>query len=111
MAYEPTNWKDGDLVTSAKLNKIEQGIADAISSPYFIVGDDPNNSWKLNRTYKEVEDAFLAGKIPIFVGYDEQNNFSYAVILKRINNSNFTVYFGDQEYYAYSENDYLTVPD
>ena len=27
MSYEPTNWKDGDLVTSAKLNKMEQGIA------------------------------------------------------------------------------------
>lgn len=27
MSYEPTNWKAGDTVTSAKLNKIEQGIA------------------------------------------------------------------------------------
>lgn len=29
MAYEPTNWKAGDTVTSAKLNKMEQGIASA----------------------------------------------------------------------------------
>ena len=28
MSYEPTIWKDGDLVTSAKLNKLEQGVAD-----------------------------------------------------------------------------------
>lgn len=27
MAYEPTNWQAGDVVTSAKLNKMEQGIA------------------------------------------------------------------------------------
>ena len=27
MSYEPTEWKAGDTVTSAKLNKIEQGIA------------------------------------------------------------------------------------
>lgn len=27
MSYEPTTWKDGDLVTSAKLNKLEQGVA------------------------------------------------------------------------------------
>lgn len=27
MAYEPTQWKAGDTVTSAKLNKMEQGIA------------------------------------------------------------------------------------
>lgn len=29
MSYEPTNWKSGDTVTSAKLNKMEQGIANA----------------------------------------------------------------------------------
>ena len=29
MAYEPTNWKSGDVVTSAKLNKLENGVADA----------------------------------------------------------------------------------
>lgn len=27
MAYEPTNWRTGDVVTSAKLNKLEQGVA------------------------------------------------------------------------------------
>lgn len=27
MSYEPTNWKAGDTVTSAKLNKMEQGIS------------------------------------------------------------------------------------
>lgn len=27
MSYNPTQWKDGDLVTSAKLNKLEQGVA------------------------------------------------------------------------------------
>lgn len=29
MSYTPTNWSSGDTITSAKLNKIEQGIADA----------------------------------------------------------------------------------
>lgn len=29
MSYTPTNWKSGDVVTSAKLNNIEQGIANA----------------------------------------------------------------------------------
>ena len=27
MSYEPTNWKSGDVVTSAKLNKLEQGVS------------------------------------------------------------------------------------
>lgn len=27
MAYEPTEWKNGDIITAEKLNKIENGIA------------------------------------------------------------------------------------
>lgn len=27
MAYEPTNWKKGDVVTAAKLNKLENGVS------------------------------------------------------------------------------------
>lgn len=32
MAYNPTTWKTGDVVTSAKLNKIESGVEEACSS-------------------------------------------------------------------------------
>ena len=28
MSYEPTNWKTGDVVTAAKLNKLENGVAE-----------------------------------------------------------------------------------
>ena len=26
MAYTPTNWSDGDLITAEKLNKLEKGV-------------------------------------------------------------------------------------
>lgn len=29
MGYEKTNWKTGDVVTSEKLNNLENGVADA----------------------------------------------------------------------------------
>lgn len=29
MSYEPTNWVSGDTITAARLNKMEQGIADS----------------------------------------------------------------------------------
>ena len=28
MSYTPTTWKTGDIVSSEKLNKLEQGVAD-----------------------------------------------------------------------------------
>lgn len=55
MSYEPTNWKDGDLVTSAKLNKIEQGIA--AGGGVLIVHDEDGT---LDKTWQEIYDADFA---------------------------------------------------
>lgn len=42
MAYTPTEWATGDVITAQKLNKIEQGIAGAglqLYGPYFGIGE------------------------------------------------------------------------
>ena len=36
MAYEPTNWQAGDTITSARLNKLEQGVADGGSGVFVV---------------------------------------------------------------------------
>ena len=51
MPYEPTNWKSGDVVTSAKLNKIEAGIA---SGGVLVVTDTEGT---LDKTWQEIHDA------------------------------------------------------
>ena len=55
MSYEPTNWKDGDLVTSAKLNKIEQGIA--ASSSGILIATEDYDTHSLNKTWQEFYDS------------------------------------------------------
>ena len=30
MAYTPTTWNDGDVITAEKMNKLEQGIKDNV---------------------------------------------------------------------------------
>ena len=42
--YEPTEWKKGDVVTSAKLNKLEQGVANAgvLIANVIVTGEDPD---------------------------------------------------------------------
>lgn len=52
MAYNPTNWKNGDIVTADKLNKLEQGVANA--GGVLIV---TNTNGTLNKTWKEIHDA------------------------------------------------------
>lgn len=48
MAYTPTNWQNGDVITAEKLNKLENGVAQGGSADYDLVliqtdsdNDDP----------------------------------------------------------------------
>lgn len=40
MAYTPTTWKDGDLITADKLNKLEQGVQNEQVGPAGANGAD-----------------------------------------------------------------------
>ena len=67
MSYTPTNWKDGDLVTSAKLNKIENYLVEIAESdnsefviPIFTYNDD--GELVCNMTVDELSTAIQNGK-------------------------------------------------
>lgn len=51
MSYSPTTWESGDTITSAKLNKMEQGIANAGT---LIVHA---NNGTLDKTWQEIHDT------------------------------------------------------
>ena len=84
MAYTPTEWKTGDIITAEKLNKAEQGIKDAhdaadISSGggsnifyIYALGDaDEGVITGLSKTYQEIYEAvFDQEKLPVFVDLD-----------------------------------------
>lgn len=59
MSYTPTEWQNGDTVTAEKLNKLEQGVADAGGggSGILIVHDTEGT---LDKTYAEIKAAFVA---------------------------------------------------
>ena len=92
MSYEPTNWKAGDVVTSAKLNKMEQGIAASggirivhLTEEDASSGDDPKllraasvpatpvPIMKLDITPNELMDAFDNEKIVVIITYEESH--------------------------------------
>lgn len=79
MAYTPTQWNTGDDVTATKLNKMENGIANAGSalivdvnenSPYI---SDTENGASLNKTFSEIYDALKSG-VPVYVRKVVENN-------------------------------------
>lgn len=56
MAYTPTTWVTGDTVNATKMNKIEQGIANAGSA---VIITETNNT--LDKTFAEIYDLVHSG--------------------------------------------------
>lgn len=58
MPYEPTNWKSGDVVTSAKLNKLEKGVEDA-GGVLIVHATTEGDVITLDKTWQEIHDSML----------------------------------------------------
>ena len=58
MAYTKNTWADGDIVTSEKLNHMEDGIANA--GGIMVINDTDNT---LGKTWQEIYDAMAQGKV------------------------------------------------
>lgn len=63
MSYTPTNWKSGDVVTSTKLNKLEQGVAAAGGGALLVNGvyDAQSDTTVLDKTAAEIWAAMQSG--------------------------------------------------
>lgn len=123
MSYEPTNWKTGDVVTSAKLNKIENGIAGAVGNMIVhetVTKDGNTTICTLDKTWKEINDVFMAGggvyimnnytgsqdtgyirRFITYVGSGEEPSGAYYIVRFQSKNTSASL-----EYYADSENGY-----
>ena len=58
MAYEKTTWQSGDVVTSEKLNNIENGIA---NMSMVIHTTDDGAQYVMDKTFGEILEAFTSG--------------------------------------------------
>ena len=72
MAYEPTIWKTGDVVTSNKLNKIESGIASAGFLVVHLTNQENSELKIADKTWQEIFDAVSV----VFV-YDAETSEQY----------------------------------
>ena len=61
MAYVKNTWATGDVVTAAKLNNMEDGIAN--NDVFVVTGDD-----ELSETWQSITDALIAHKRVIIYG-------------------------------------------
>jgi len=64
MSYEPTVWATGDVITSTKLNKLENGVAEASGGGGgALVCTVDWDTGALNKTWQEIKDACDAGTL------------------------------------------------
>ena len=62
MSYTPTEWKSGDVVTSQKLNKLEEGVANAGGGGLLLIcAEQDEQTMVLNYTFGEIKAAVRAG--------------------------------------------------
>ena len=87
MAYVRHEWACEEMVTSEKLNNIEDGVAEALAcggSASFIVniteseetcegGDD--HRMQMDKTYAEIVAALNSGYMPMLISYDSGSDF------------------------------------
>lgn len=91
MAYIPTVWQTGDVITAEKLNKAEQGIADASTPMLITMTWVQDNVWYISESkMTDAIAAYKAGKqvLVLFDGgsYDDQTASVCAVDESSSNN-------------------------
>ena len=71
MAYTPTNWQNGDIITAEKMNKIESGLANSGGYIYVHVTGIPELTGEGAPTFGEPDVSFSevveSGLIPVLV--------------------------------------------
>lgn len=95
MAYEPTQWRSGDTITSERLNKMEQGIAGGGSGDAYVlhttmtVTPAENENGNPTHTYSNVE--LREDGLPMWLIIDNESApYAPVMTLDRYNNEVFT---------------------
>ena len=89
MSYTPTTWTTGDTITATKLNKIENGIANA--GILFDIGVEEGT---LDKTWTEISTAHSAGKIVRVCQSAEGFTETLYVVATSVDDGTYFVYIG-----------------
>lgn len=111
MAYEPTVWKSGDVITSTKLNKLENGVAEAgggTGGGALICNTTMEGSTtRLDKTVSEILDAFPY----VVIKWEEEQSYDLSAISEFIfdDEDGYQIFFGGGNVFtAQNLNDYPT---
>ena len=108
MAYTPTTWVTGDTVTATKMNKIENGIANAGGGGlvHYTV-----TSGTLDCTYNDLLADITAGRLPYIS--NSSANIAYGLLAQLDTRNDYQAWFltnngASSVFYSESADSYLT---
>ena len=80
MSYIKNTWQTGDIVTAAKLNHMEDGIASSIMMvPATVVKGESELTITLGKTWQEIYDAMSAGKWVLISDEQTQSEEKFSI--------------------------------
>ena len=101
MSYEKNIWKTGDVITSTKLNRMEDGIANAggiLVIGGLTVGMNQTSYQFIgtaDKTWQEIDNALAAGVRCVVVGSGMGGHIQLIVSGTRCDNENYIFYISD----------------
>lgn len=100
MAYTPTVWETGDVITAEKLNKAEQGIAAANADILIVTASEGT----LDKKFSEIYSAYPK----VLFADDDDGEILYSPVAHFfiVEGSEYEVKFGSDRYKASSADDY-----
>lgn len=100
MTYEPTTWKSGDVVTSAKLNKLENGVA-AAGGMFVMHETVVEGTATLDANYNQVSAAIEAGQLPVILKGNKYGGFDILYVDSTVAQAqNYGITVGKTSFYA-----------
>ena len=97
MSYTPTEWKSGDVITSEKLNNLEQGVADASGGgggALVIDLEVTGSAMTLNKTWQEIFNTISGGTFAFVRNVDTDDIMLYNLEEIYIDNGSYGVSAG-----------------
>lgn len=93
MAYTPTEWKDMDIITAEKLNKIEAQLTPLVGTMTVeldgngdpVLDANDNEIYNCDLSYKDIHDAYFAGRnVILYLSNNTLDNSSGITIVSKM---------------------------
>lgn len=111
MSYVPTEWETGDIVTAEKLNKLENGLSTVSNNIVIVNATMADEYVVLSKTWNEIHDAMIRGKIIIVIRIVDNDVFHGHVVYATIDEDerySYVIATSEDDFYAETATSYPT---